>query len=156
MKIIIIILLAFLIGAGGGVAVYMFLFKKPAPVQNIPQNQTQQIQQSAAPPIVKSNKILPKVDLNPFIVNLADRNARRYLKVKISLEVSEDKTVDEVKERKPEIRDLITLLLSSKTYNDIATFDGKLALKTEIMKRINAILVHGRVTNVYFIDFVVQ
>ncbi len=160
LKLIIIILVALIILGGGGFAAYMFMFKKSpppaaAPTQNKGQAQQQQ-QAQAAPPIVKKQKILPQTELNPFIVNLSDRNARRYLKVKIALELSDEKLKDEIKERTPEIRDLITLLLSSKSYNDIASFDGKLALKTEIMNRLNAILINGRVTNVFFVDFVVQ
>jgi flagellar FliL protein len=159
LKFIIIILLAFIIGAGGGFAAYMFLFKKNTPVpQTAPQNQTmsQQAAQAVAPPVTHRNEILPKFKLDPFIVNLADTDARRYLKVTITLEVSDDKVKDELKERTPEIRDIITLLLSSKKYTDISTFDGKLALKTEIMNRINVVLNRGKITNVYFIDFVVQ
>jgi flagellar FliL protein len=161
LKLIIIILVALIILGGGGFAAYMFLFKKspppPAPAQNNgQQQQQQQAQAQAAPPIVKKKKILPQTTLDPFIVNLADKNARRYLKVKVALELSDEKLKDEIKERTPEIRDLVTLLLSSKTYADISTFDGKLALKTELMSRLNAILINGRVTNVFFVDFVVQ
>ncbi len=160
LKLIIIILIALIILGGGGFAAYMFFFKKspppPAPTQNNAQQQQQQAQAQAAPPIVKKRKILPQTTLDPFIVNLADKNARRYLKVKIALELSDEKLKDEIKERTPEIRDLVTLLLSSKTYADISTFDGKLALKTELMNRLNAILINGRVTNVFFVDFVVQ
>ncbi len=158
LKLIIIILIALIILGGGGFAAYMFMFKKspppPAPTQKNSQAQQQQAQ--AAPPVVKKRKILPQTTLAPFIVNLADKNARRYLKVKIALELSDEKLKDEIKERTPEIRDLVTLLLSSKTFADISTFDGKLALKTEIMNRLNAILINGRVTNVFFVDFVVQ
>ena len=158
LKLIIIILIALIILGGGGFAAYMFMFKKspppPAPTQKNAQAQQQQAQ--AAPPVVKKRKILPQTTLAPFIVNLADKNARRYLKVKIALELSDEKLKDEIKERTPEIRDLVTLLLSSKTFADISTFDGKLALKTEIMNRLNAILINGRVTNVFFVDFVVQ
>ncbi len=159
LKLIIIILIALIILGGGGFAAYMFMFKKspppPAPTQKNAQAQQQQ-QAQAAPPVVKKRKILPQTTLAPFIVNLADKNARRYLKVKIALELSDEKLKDEIKERTPEIRDLVTLLLSSKTFADISTFDGKLALKTEIMNRLNAILINGRVTNVFFVDFVVQ
>ncbi len=156
LKLIIIILVALIVLGGGGFAAYMFLFKKsppPAPVGN--STVKQQAAQQAAPP-VKKEKILPQIQLDPFIVNLADKNARRYLKLTIALELSNKKLKDEIKERKAEIRDRITTLLRLKTAADLSTYDGTIALKTEIMNRLNAILINGRVTNVFFVDFVIQ
>ena len=152
LKLIIIILIALIILGGGGFAAYMFLFKKPTPPP-VTDNATHKAAKVAP---VKKREILPQIELDPFIVNLADRNTRRYLKLKVALELSNKKLQDEIKKREAEIRDLITMLLSSKTYNDISTFDGKLALKTGIMNRLNAILINGKVTNVFFVDFVVQ
>ena len=154
LKLIIIILIALIILGGGGFAAYMFLFKKSPPPKPAGDNGTAKAAQVV--PIKKKKEILPQIELDPFIVNLADRNQRRYLKIKIALELSDKKLEDEIKKREAEIRDLITMLLSSKTYNDISTFDGKLALKTGIMNRLNTILINGRVTNVFFVDFVVQ
>ncbi len=158
-KILIFVIVGILIGAGGGIFVYMkFLAPKPAPVvkDNSTQPQAQAPKQTAPPVAPKKEEILPTIDLDPFIVNLADRDTRRYLKVKMTLEVSNEKALDEVKKRMPEIRDTITLLLSSKTYADLSTIDGKLALKASIINRLNTILVTGKITNVYFTEFVVQ
>ncbi len=154
LKILIIALIGIIIGAAGGFFAFKMFFKPaPPPVDN----KTQTAQKKAPPPVApKKNEILPIVDLDPFIVNLADRDTRRYLKVKMSIEVSDKKVAEEVKKRMPEIRDIITLLLSSKTYNDLSTIDGKLALKTAIVNRLNSIIISGRVTNVYFTEFVVQ
>jgi len=160
LKLIIIIVIALIVLGGGGFVAYMMFFKKspapPPPQQNV-QGSSSQAQQTQAPPVAKKNaKILPQIELQPFIVNLADRGTRRYLKLKVALELSDEKLKDEIEKRKPEIRDIITLLLSSKTYADLSTLDGKLALKTAIMNRLNAVLVSGRVTNVFFVDFVIQ
>jgi len=153
LKLIIIILIALIILGGGGFAAYMFLFKKePVPP---PKTDNTTVQAAKVAP-VKKKEILPQIDLDPFIVNLADINSRRYLKLRIALELSDKKLVDEIKKRTAEVRDLITMLLSSKTFNDVSTFDGKLALKTGIMNRLNAIVINGRITNVYFVEFVVQ
>ena len=154
-KILIIVIVAMLIGAGGGFFAYKMFFAKPAPLPA--DNTSQTAKKPQAPPVIpKKNEILPMIDLDPFIINLADRDARRYLKVKMSLEVSDKKVEDEIKKRMPEIRDIITLLLSSKTYADLSTIDGKLALKTEIVNRLNSVIISGRVTNVFFTEFVIQ
>ncbi len=153
LKLIIIIVLALLILGGGGFAVYMLFLKKPAPAP-LPDNQTAQTTKAA--PIADKKEVLPQIEIDPFIVNLADQNAKRYLKVKIALELSNKDLEEEIKKRTPEIRDMITMLLSSKTYADVATFDGKLALKTALISRLNSIVTKGKITNVFFVDFVVQ
>ncbi len=155
LMILIVGVVALLIGAGGGFFAYkMFFAPKQLPTTD---NTTAAAPAQKTPPISpKKEEILPMVSLDPFIVNLADKDARRYLKVKMALEVSNKDVADEVKKRMPEIRDVITLILSSKTYADLSTIDGKLALKTAIINRLNAILVTGKVTNVYFTEFVVQ
>ncbi len=156
LKLIIIILIALIVLGGGGFAAYMFLFKKSPPPAAPKGNATaQQAAQQVAPP-VKKEKILPQIQLDPFIVNLADKNARRYLKLTVALEMSNEKLKDEIEKRKAEIRDRITTLLRLKTASELSTYDGTIALKTEIMNRLNAILITGRVTNVFFVDFVIQ
>ncbi len=156
-KIIIIGVISLIIGMAGGIFVYKkFLAPKPVPVAKDNATNKQMAQKTAPPVAPKKEEILPTIDLDPFIVNLADRDTRRYLKVKMSLEVSNDKVEEEVKKRMAEIRDTITLLLSSKTYADLSTVDGKMALKAAIINRLNAILVTGKVTNVYFTEFVIQ
>jgi len=94
--------------------------------------------------------------LPSFIVNLADPLGRRYLKIGIDVELLNKKVVAELEKKMPEIKDAIILLLSSKTYSQISTVEGKLALKQEIVARLTQILGKGKVINVYFTEFVVQ
>lgn len=97
--------------------------------------------------------ILP---LEPFLVNLADREARRYLKLRVELEVDQEKTAGELKKSLPLIRDALILLLGNKTYADISTAEGKGHLKSEILQRLAALPGGRKVTNVYFTEFVAQ
>jgi flagellar basal body-associated protein FliL len=111
--------------------------------------------------------------LEPKVVNLAEPGGLRYLQVAVVLELwplienyshleGEERTlaVDQFTEvidtRRPVIYDILTTLLSSKTYNDIATIEGKQALKTELMSAINNALGYQGVINIYFTEFVVQ
>lgn len=94
--------------------------------------------------------------LEPFLVNLADREARRYLKLKVELEVDQEKTAGELKKSLPLIRDALILLFSNKTYADISTAEGKGQLKKEILQRLSALPGGRKVTNVYFTEFVAQ
>ncbi|MGD0623599.1 MAG: flagellar basal body-associated FliL family protein, partial [Thermodesulfobacteriota bacterium] len=46
-------------------------------------------------------------NMEPFIVNLADSNQSRYLKIRISLESKEIKVNEEYEKRLPQLRDMI-------------------------------------------------
>lgn len=94
--------------------------------------------------------------LKPFIVNLVDPTGKRYLKVKLDLDLSDEETKIDVEYRMPQIKDSLLILLSSKTYEDIASIEGKMRLRMEIIGRINNTISIGKVNNVYFTEFVVQ
>ncbi len=95
-------------------------------------------------------------DLGTFIVNLADPGVEMYAKVSITLELSDQEVTTEVEKRLPIVKDAVIDILSSKTYGDIRTPEGKERLRFELIKRINTILVKGGVRNLYFTEFVVQ
>lgn len=94
--------------------------------------------------------------LEPFLVNLADKDSRRYLKVKIDLEVDGEKAVKELEKSLPRIRDQLIFLLSSKSYQDICTPEGKHQLKKEIMERMAALPTGKKISGAFFTEFVAQ
>jgi flagellar protein FliL len=98
-------------------------------------------------------KVIP---LETFIVNLAGSKGRRIAKVNIELEISGDNLSIEIEQRKAQIRDMIIILLSGKTYDQVATKEGKDQLREEIMKTVNAFLTKGKINQVYFTEFLYQ
>ncbi|MCX7978576.1 MAG: flagellar basal body-associated FliL family protein [Bdellovibrionaceae bacterium] len=92
--------------------------------------------------------------LETFIVNLAGSKGRKVAKVNIDLEVDGDGVADEISKRKAQIRDIIIIILSSKTYEQVSTAEGKNELKTEIVQTINNFLSKGKIKNVYFTEFI--
>jgi flagellar protein FliL len=98
----------------------------------------------------------PTRSLDTFIVNLADPHGKRYLKVKMDLELSDEKVVPELEKRLPQLKDTILTTLCSKTYEEIGTLEGKMQLRMEIMARLNQYLKSGKIKNIYFTDFIVQ
>ena len=150
---LILIIFVILILIGGGGAAY-FLFLKPKPAENPAQQTTES---SVAPKTAgNSQKIGPLYSFETFIVNLADPGGTRYLKISMQVELDSEKLNNEMEMRKPQIRDIVLTVLSSKTYAEVSTAQGKLALKQEIIRRINLVLATGAVRNVYFTDFVSQ
>ncbi len=95
-------------------------------------------------------------DLDPFIVNLADPQEVRYLKLTLKLEVDSESVSTELSTRIPQMRDAILVLLSSKDVNAVRTTQGKFQLRDEITQRINGLLKKPGVRSAYFTEFVVQ
>ena len=140
-----ILILAFigLLLAGGGLVAYILLTDEP-PVGKEAQ---------ASQPAQKHAVTMP---LEPFLVNLGDKESRRYLKLKVELEVDSEGTAKELEKSLPRIRDALILLLSSKTYLDLSTYEGKQQLKQEIKTRITALPGGSKVSEVFFTEFVAQ
>lgn len=95
------------------------------------------------------------VELDPFIVNLSGGGGR-YLKTTVVFHVSTKDVIEEITNRKPQIKDAVLTVLSSKTPDEILSIQGKYDLKVEIMKRVNSFLVTGVARELYFVEFVVQ
>lgn len=95
-------------------------------------------------------------NMDPFVVNLTDAQGTRYLKAVIQLEVNSELASQEIDQKIPAIRDDIISLLSSKSFEDIATEPGKRELKKTMLDRINKNLKDGQVTHIFFTEFVVQ
>ncbi|MSM40262.1 MAG: flagellar basal body protein FliL [Geobacter sp.] len=94
--------------------------------------------------------------LEPFIVNIYDGQEVRYLKVKVEFEMSGPEVKPEIDARQAPLRDAILVLLTTKTLQEIQDLQGKNQLREEILAAVNKILPPGKVTRVYFTDFVVQ
>ena len=95
------------------------------------------------------------VPLDPFIVNLQDNSGTRYLKVTVNLELASG-SPDELEAYKAKIRDSLIILLSSKSYSDIGTVEGKYRMRDEIVARVNQYLKDSKVETAYFTEFVIQ
>lgn len=111
--------------------------------------------------------------LDSKAVNLAEPGGLRYLQATVVLEFrpptpdyhslageekikAEEEFKKTIDERRPKIDDLIVGILSSKTFKEIATLEGKQKLKEQIKAGVNETLGYPAVLNVYFTEFIVQ
>jgi flagellar protein FliL len=103
----------------------------------------------------KKPEVKGTMNLDPFLVNLADKESISY--VKATFQLGLDKAPGEVEA--PVVaaaRDTILSLLSAKTAEQILTVEGKTQLREEIRNRVNAVLPESKVLEVYIVDFVVS
>ncbi len=98
----------------------------------------------------------PVMELEPFLLNLADREELRFLKVSIKLELDRPEEKTDYQNKIPAIRDSLLVLLSSKESQLLRTVNGKRRVREEIMTRVNGVMSKGKVANVYFTDFIIQ
>lgn len=147
LKLIIIVLILAMLG-GGGYYAYLNYFQKK------PEAQGAATQGAAAKEEAPNLGVM--FPLDPFIVNLSGSQGKRFLKVTVSLELSAPEVHAEVKENIQKITDSVLVLLSSKTFEDVYSVQGKFKLKDEITTRVNRFLVLGHIKDAYFTEFIIQ
>jgi flagellar protein FliL len=74
------------------------------------------------------------VALDPFTVNLADREAERYAQIGITLELEDENDVDQVKAYMPAIRNNVLLAIADRTAAELQGRDGKRLLAEKIRR----------------------
>ena len=96
--------------------------------------------------------------LEPFVVNLADTEASRYLRIKISLLVDRKETEEftENQALQMKIRDVILQNLTAKTSHEIINEDGKNKLRHEIQEKVALYFHTLKLVDVMFTEFVIQ
>ena len=128
-KLIIIAGVAVLVLVVAVVAV-MMLTKKPAQEED-----GETSAKATATATKRDPKAVPVfVPLDPFTVNLADREAERYAQVGITLEVLNVQVGDQIKLYMPAIRNNILMAIADKSAADLQTREGKLRLATKVMR----------------------
>ncbi len=95
------------------------------------------------------------VPLGPVVVNLKGE-ARRYLRVGVSLGVADPKDGKEVEEHRAQLSDLLISVLAATEVDVLASDEGKTKLKQELLTRMREQLLLDKVGRVYFTEFVIQ
>jgi len=110
--------------------------------------------QAAVPP---RSEPVENLDLGDKVVNLANGESGRYLRVRAVLEYPrEKKLAEEIKARQPALTEKVLNIFRSKKAEEILPVKNQARLKEEILQAVNSELTHGKVRQVYFTDFLVQ
>ena len=131
--IIIIAIVAVVLAGAGGAAVFMMKKKASAEAAEGEGAADEHAPSKAA--AKHDAKAVPVfVPLDPFTVNLADREAERYAQIGITLEVDDAKTADQMKIYMPAIRNNILMAMADRTAGELMGRDGKLKLGERIKR----------------------
>ncbi len=140
--VVIIAAVVLLLAVGGGGAAWYLMKKKAAEAAAAAAAEAEEGGDGEAsakadkdePPMPKADlKHAPTfVPLDPFTVNLADRDAERYAQVGMTLELTDAKAGDLLKAYMPAIRNNILLVLAGKTAGELMEHEGKVKLASEV------------------------
>lgn len=141
---LIIAAVGFLVIIGGGVGGWLLMSKKGHGDEK----------HAEAPPA----KPPAYVEVPEIMVNLVGLPGERvqYLKVKIVLEVKEDKQIEAIKPSMPRVSDIFQTYLRELRVGDLNGSAGLFRLKEELTRRVNAAVAPQQVSAVLFKEIVVQ
>ena len=98
------------------------------------------------------------IEVPDMLVNLVGIPGERvqYLKVKLVLEVKEEKEIEQIKPTLPRVTDIFQTYLRELRAGDLAGSAGLFRLREELTKRVNAAISPQKVSAVLFKEIVVQ
>lgn len=147
-RIILIVLIAIIAAGAAGAGVWFFMSKRAPAAASA----------EAAPAPAPAPLFFP---LESMTVNLqSDDGQPHFLRIGLTLKLTDAKTQQELTEHMPEVRSRILLALSNKHPDELAPLEGKRALATELQTLIQQPTDKGapaiHVQDVLFTEFVVQ
>jgi len=130
--IIIVAAVLLLLVIGGGAAVFLLKKKAAAAEEGDEPAASASAEHHGDKPDLKHPPTFLPID--PFVVNLADRDADRYAQIGINFEVADAHFADQMKAFMPAIRNGILMILSHKTSKELLDRAGKEQLAGEILR----------------------
>ena len=155
MKVLFIVILAVASSAAGGVVSFYLISKSMSANAQAPKAEDtadtpeakekakEKAEEEKIAQMLEKSAVLP---LEPFVVNLADIDAPRYLRIKINLMLDD----------KLKVRDVILQSLTSKTSQDLIKDEGKNKLRREIQDKIALYFRGPKLVDIMFTEFVIQ
>ncbi len=103
------------------------------------------------------------IELQPYVVNLADAEGSRYLRVTINVGVGgEEGEEKEEKEEKTDplftarVRNAMLAVLTTKSSEEVLTVEGKAKLRKELLRAARKASEEPKVVAIYITEFIVQ
>ncbi len=128
---------------GAGAATWFFFFRHPS----------EEMHAEAPPP-----KPPMFVEVPDMLVNLVTAPGERvqYLKVKVVLEVKEEKQIEAIKPSMPRVTDIFQTYMRELRPSDLAGSAGLFRLKEELTRRVNTAVAPIQVSAVLFKEIIIQ
>ena len=155
-KMLLIVLLALVSSGGGGVLSFVLISRTLNTRAKEAEKPEKAAEEERIARMLEDGAVLP---LEPFVVNLADTEAARYLRIKISLMVDNKAKVKELSENQAlqlKVRDVILQSLTAKTSQELINQEGKNKLRHEIQEKAAIYFREPKLVDVMITEFVIQ
>ncbi len=162
-KLLMIIVLVVVLLAGGGGGFYFWTrmshaqTEKAKGAEEKPENSAARKEAGEKFSLPEDDEVKSVVELQPFIVNLADVESARYLRMTVSVGIGE-----EGGEEKPDslfltrVKNAMLSVLAVKKSTDVLSVEGKQKLREELLQAAQAASAKPKVHAIYITDFIVQ
>lgn len=155
-KMLLVVLLALVSSAGGGVLSWVLISRTIGVQAKGEKAEDKKAEEENLAEVLEKSAVLP---LEPFVVNLADTETPRYLRIKISLMIDDKGKLPVVAENQAlqlKVRDVILQSLTNKTSHELINEDGKNKLRREIQEKVAVYFREPKLVDVMFTEFVIQ
>lgn len=142
----------FVLAALGTLAYTKLLYKKPVIEEHVELEKKQEEAKAAPEPTER-----PLVKFDQMTINIAMTSGKaHYATVAFAIECRDDAACANATEKKAILTDKLIAALGRRQLTELNTIQGKLLLKSELVRRFNEILSPGAVTDLYFSNFILQ
>ena len=155
-KMLLIVVIALVSSAVGGVLSYYLISKTMKAEAKSDAEPTGDQKANEVAEAIEKGGALP---LDPFVVNLADTDANRFLRIRVSLMVDNKASIKELTENtalQMKVRDVVLQMLTVRTSQDLMTEEGKAKLREEIHEKLTGYFKKPTLVDVMFTEFVIQ
>ncbi len=157
-KVLLIAVIALVSSAGGG-AMSWFLTTKTMNAEAKSSAAAEDPAKKKADELAEAIEKGGALPLEPFVVNLADTDAARYLRIRVSLMIDDKNAIKEATENtalQMKVRDVILQALTVKTSQELINEEGKTKLREQIREKIEVYFKKPKLVDVMFTEFVIQ
>jgi len=134
-------------GSGGG---YFFMFRAKA-------QKVSASQETKKPEASEESEITQVVELQPFIVNLADNDDARYLRMTVSLGIAGTEGGEKSTPLfTTKVRNAMISVLTAKTSTQVLSPEGKAELRKQLLEAARTVSGEPQVKAIYITDFIIQ
>lgn len=95
-----------------------------------------------------------EIALGAFTTNLSDSND--FFRGEMVIETTNEDLKSEIERNNARLRDAVIKIIITKTPNDILSREGLTKLRIEIIDAISDVLDTDEITNLFFIDYIIQ
>ena len=141
-----------MLAALGVMAYTKLLYKKPT-IEEPAELEKKQEELKKAPEASER----PLISFDQFSVNIAMTSGKQhYATLAFAVEARDDEAAAIVKAKKDIVTDKVIAALAKRQMTELSTIQGRLLLKSELIRAFNEMTSPGAVTDMYFSAFVLQ